>query len=259
MNTFVSQQDGVSRVEHASPLSADFPARRGRACAARAFPLRSVLMTEPTPPTDAADRRPLKSRSYGWVRRFAAALVRAKVTPNGISTFGVVLSLVGFALLFSTARAWLPAWLGLVLAAVCVQGRLICNMMDGLVAVEGGLKSKGGDLFNEIPDRIEDSLFLAGAGIACGHVVLGLVAALLAVFTAYVRAFGASLGQGQDFCGPCAKPHRMFLLTVGLLATAAGSLCKFSGNILEWTLWAIVAGTAITATRRIVRCYRRSP
>ena len=216
-------------------------------------------MADSTPPTDAADRRPLKSRSYAWVRRFAAVLVRAKVTPNGISIFGVVLAIFGFAILWTIARGWLPASLGLLLAAVCVQGRLMCNMMDGLVAVEGGLKSKGGDLFNEIPDRIEDALFLAGAGIACGHVVLGLIASVLAVFTAYVRAFGASLGQGQDFCGPCAKPHRMFLLTVGMLAQAIGALCNFTGNILAWMLTFIAAGTAATAVRRIIRCNRRSP
>ena len=210
------------------------------------------------PNSEAADRRPLKSRSYGWVRRFSSALVRAKISPNGISVFGVVLAIVAFTILWMIARGWIAAWLGLLVAACCVQGRLMCNMLDGLVAVEGGRKSKGGDLFNEIPDRIEDALFLTGAGLACGHLTLGLLASLLAVFTAYVRAFGASLGQGQDFCGPLAKPQRMFFLTVGLLAAAAGSLCNFTGNILAWMLAFIAAGTALTAARRIVRTYRRS-
>ena len=215
-------------------------------------------MAEPTLTPEAADRRPLKSRSYGWVQRFATALVRAKISPNGISVFGVVLSMIAFAILWMIARGWIASWLGLIIAACCVQGRLMCNMMDGLVAVEGGQKSKGGDLFNEIPDRIEDALFLSGAGLACGHFALGLAASVLAVFTAYVRAFGASLGQGQDFCGPLAKPQRMFFLTLGLLAAAAGALCNFTGNILAWTLAAIAAGTALTAARRIVRTYRRS-
>ena len=215
-------------------------------------------MAEPTSNPEAADRRPLKSRSYAWVRQFAAALVRAKITPNGISVFGVVLATIAFVILWMIPRGWIAACLGLFISAACVQGRLMCNMMDGLVAVEGGQKSKGGDLFNEIPDRIEDALFLTGAGLACGHLALGLLAALLAVFTAYVRAFGASLGQGQDFSGPLAKPQRMFFLTVGLLAAAAGSLCHFTGNILAWTLAFIALGTALTATRRIVRTYRRS-
>ena len=216
-------------------------------------------MADPAPPPEAADRRPLKSRSYGWVRQFASALVRAKITPNGISIFGVVLAFLAFAILWMAARGWIAAWLGLIVAVLCVQGRLMCNLLDGLVAVEGGQKSKGGDLFNEIPDRIEDTLFLTGAGIVCGHTALGLVAALLAVFTAYVRAFAASLGQGQDFSGPLAKPQRMFFLSVGLLAAAAGSRCHFTGNILAWTLAFIAGGTALTGARRIVRAYRRSP
>jgi phosphatidylglycerophosphate synthase len=216
-------------------------------------------MDEAVPTPDPADRRPLKTRSHAWVQRFSAALVRAKITPNAISIFGVLLSIIAFAILWMIARGWLAASLGLFIAAVCVQGRLMCNMLDGLVAVEGGQKSKGGDLFNEIPDRIEDALFLSGAGVACGHVALGLVASLLAVFTAYVRAFGASLGQGQDFCGAFAKPQRMFFLTVGLLAAAVGALCNFTVNILAWTLAFIAAGTALTAARRIVRAYRRSP
>lgn len=215
-------------------------------------------MELPEQTSEAADRRPLKSRSYGWVRRLSAALVRAKITPNGISVFGVLLANIAFWILAAVNFLWLPAWLGLLLAAACVQGRLMCNILDGLVAVEGGLKSKGGDLFNEIPDRIEDSLFLTGAGMACGHGALGLVASVLAVFTAYLRAFGASLGQGQDFCGPLAKQQRMFFLTVGLLAAAAGSLFHFTGNILAWMLAFIAAGTAATAARRIVRMYRRS-
>ena len=52
-----------------------------------------------------------------------------------------------------------------------MQLRLLCNMMDGLVAVEGGLKSKAGDLFNEAPDRIEDVilLVLGNADARIGH------------------------------------------------------------------------------------------
>ena len=135
----------------------------------------------------------------------------------------------------------------------------MCNLLDGLVAVEGGQKSKGGDLFNEIPDRIEDSLFLAGTGLACGHIALGLLAAVLAVFTAYVRAFGASLGQGQDFSGPLAKPQRMFLLTLGLVTAAAFDFLRIPVNALWWTLWLLAAGTALTAALRIRRLYAKSP
>ena len=153
------------------------------------------------------------------------------------------------------SRGLIPAGIGLLSAAACVQLRLLCNMLDGLVAVEGGLKSKAGDLFNEAPDRIEDVLLLVSAGIACGHPQLGWCCAPLAVATAYFRAFGASLGLGQNFCGPCAKPHRMAILTVGLLA----SLLPGHQPILQISLWVIAALTAVTAARRIRHIYTKLP
>jgi phosphatidylglycerophosphate synthase len=204
------------------------------------------------------DRRPLKSRSLGWVQALARLLVKLRVKPNAISTAGIGFALAAFGLLACPVRGGLPSWLALLLAAACVQLRLLCNMFDGLVAVEGGLKSKGGDLFNEIPDRIEDVLFLAGAGYASGKVELGWICAVLAVFAPYVRAFGASLGHGQDFCGPCAKPHRMFFLTVGLIAQAVALLADRSWNLLCAALWLIAVLTALTVVRRTVRLYRKS-
>jgi phosphatidylglycerophosphate synthase len=203
------------------------------------------------------DRRPLKSRSLGWVQTLARLLVKLRVRPNHISLAGIGFALLAFGVLHWYQRG-LPAWLALFLAAACVQLRLLCNMFDGLVAVEGGLKSKGGDLFNEIPDRIEDALFLAGAGYASGEITLGWICAVLAVFAAYVRAFGASLGHGQDFCGPGAKPHRMFFLTVGLIAQAVVLLAGQTWNALCVALWLIAALTGLTVIRRTVRLYRKS-
>lgn len=200
----------------------------------------------------------MKSRSLGWVRQLTHVLVKAGIRPNTISLVGIGFAALAFAALYSIGRMNLPTWPMLVLAAICVQARLMCNMMDGLVAIEGGLKSKGGDLFNEIPDRIEDALFLTGAGYACGQVTLGLICALLAVFTAYLRAFGASLGHGQDFGGPCAKPHRMFFLTVGLLLQTLAIFFHRPWNVLAWSLWLIVALTAITAVLRALRMYQKS-
>jgi len=206
----------------------------------------------------ASDRRPLKSRSLGWVQALAHGLVKAKITPNSISATGVVFAVIAAALMITGERIGIPVWVSLFIAALCVQARLMCNLLDGLVAVEGGLKSKGGDLFNEIPDRIEDPLFLAGAGYACGCPTAGWLCAALALFTAYLRAFGASLGQGQDFGGPCAKPQRMALLTAALMVQGAMLLFRQPWNILEWMLWVIAGLTALTSFLRIGRMYQKS-
>lgn len=198
-----------------------------------------------------SDRRPLKTRSQPWAQYLATTLASRRVPPNAISIAGIVISMVGATVLGTGASHGMPIPMVLLVAAGCVQARLLCNMMDGLVAVEGGLKSKSGDLFNELPDRIEDTAFLVGAGHAVGQVELGWMCAALALLTAYIRALGASLGQGNDFSGPSAKPHRMFLLTVGCL----GGIIFHP--VLLWIMWLICFATAITVLRRTMRLYRR--
>jgi phosphatidylglycerophosphate synthase len=166
---------------------------------------------------------------------------------------GIGFAVLGGALLASLRPGWVPAWLAFTGAAACIQLRLLCNMLDGLVAVEGGVKGKAGDLFNELPDRVEDSVLLVGAGWAAGNVQLGWLCAALALLTAYIRALGASLGQPQDFSGPGAKPQRMFLLTAGCLAALVYPAA------LAWALWLTASATLLTAARRSVRLYRRLP
>ncbi len=199
-------------------------------------------------------RRPLRSRNSRWAPVLALRLARAGVTANVISVAGVVFAAAGGAAFALASSGW--AWL---VGAAFVQLRLVCNLLDGLVAVEGGRKGKAGDLFNEVPDRFADTLFLACAGHGAGFPVLGWVCAALAIFTAYVRAFGASLGKGQDFCGPCAKPHRMFLLTVTSLAVFGCWLAGVVCDVARYGLLTIAVLTALTAARRIARLYRLLP
>lgn len=206
-------------------------------------------------PLDDSARRPLKSRTTAWARVLSGALVQRKVSPNTISLAGIGFAVLGAAALVLMAKGWVPPTLGLLAGAAGVQLRLLCNMLDGLVAVEGGLKTKAGDLFNEAPDRIEDVLLLVAAGMACGQPQLGWCCATLALTTAYLRAFGASHGFGQDFCGPCAKPHRMFILTVGLLL----SVLRLNFPILLIALQIIAVLTAVTVARRLYHIYSKLP
>lgn len=70
---------------------------------------------------------------------------------------------------------------------VCITGRLLCNLFDGMVAIEGGKRSENGDLFNDIPDRFSDVLLLVPAGYIAGGwgIELAWLAAILAIMTAY--------------------------------------------------------------------------
>jgi len=140
------------------------------------------------------------------------------------------------------------------LAAVGIQARLLCNLFDGMVAVEGGLKTRSGDIYNELPDRFADWAVLLGAGYAAGAglhgVVLGWAASLLAVLTAYVRALGASARASQHFEGPMAKQHRMALVTAAALISAGIAAAGKPWPVMQWTLWIVIIGSAATVVRR---------
>ena len=224
-------------------------------------------------------RRELRTRGARWPRAIARALASVRVTPNLVSIASLVLAAMAawafyragryplrsdnvFIFIGDRARRWrtYAAW-WLVLGAAGIQLRLLCNLLDGLLAIEGGLKTKTGELFNEIPDRIADALILAGAGYALGRAgwgpALGWSAAALALFTAYIRVLGGSLGLAQDFSGPMAKQHRMFVLTMGALIAAMEIAIRGRMTALWIALVIIVAGAALTAALRTARIARQ--
>jgi len=212
--------------------------------------------TDPISP----DRRPIKTRSAWWAQAIARGLVRLGVSPNQVSVASIAFALIGAVLLICEARGSASV-LPLIITAVCIQLRLLANMLDGLIAVEGGRQTKTGELYNEIPDRIADVAFLAAAGYASHHgewgVALGWSASVLAVITAYIRAIGARRGHPQDFCGPQAKPHRMFLLTVACILAFVEKLAGLPPVILFIFLIVINLGTLLTCVRRTVRLARQ--
>lgn len=192
-----------------------------------------------------ANRRPIAARGSGWAQSLAAALARSAVTPNQISVASAVFAGIGAVLL-----AWWTNWAGLLLCAVCIQLRLVCNLIDGMVAVEGGKQSPLGKIYNEFPDRIADSLLIVALGYACSQPWLGWLGALLAALTAYVRVFGGALGFDQDFRGPLAKQQRMAVLTVACIAGAAETFWHADRYALLAAAAVIAAGSLLTCVAR---------
>lgn len=214
--------------------------------------------------TDA--RRPLKSRGTAWARAAASGLARWGATPDLISASSLAFAALGFAAFWASAEAEGAARAGwLLLAGLTIQLRLLANMLDGMVAVEHGRGGALGPVWNELPDRLADALFLVGAGYALRIYdpafgpALGWAAAVLAVLTAYVRELGRALTGVSDFAGPGAKPHRMALLTAGciLSAVAALTLPDWDRAVLWLALAAVAALTAVTVVRRTARLAAR--
>lgn len=204
------------------------------------------------------NRRPISARNTRWAAAVARWLTGIGCTPNQISLFSVVGGVaagIGF-ILSARNEGWTRAAYFL-LSGAGIQFRLLCNLFDGMVAVEGGLKTKSGEIFNELPDRLADWVVLLGAGYAAGAggngVALGWAAALLAILTAYVRALGAAAGAGQQFLGPMAKQHRMALMTTTAVASAIVALFHREFPLMEFALWILIMGTILTVVRRTLR------
>ncbi len=190
-------------------------------------------------------RRPLASRNTKMAERLSTWLTKRNVTPNHISQASMVFA----------AIAGLSFWLSLdhrlwlILAAIGIQLRLLCNLMDGMVAVEGGKGSPTGAYWNEVPDRFSDAFILVGVGYAAGAPALGWAATAGAIMTAYLREAASAQGMNADFSGPMAKPQRMALATI---AAVIALFLPFLGslNSLEIALWVMIIGIIATIWRR---------
>lgn len=208
-----------------------------------------------------AERRPLASRDLQIFQRAAAWLIAGGVPANAVSLCSIVFAAVASLCLVGTA--WTHGGsvrLLFVLSALFVQARLLANLLDGMVAVGSGQASPVGELYNEVPDRVADALILIGAGFAAGGTpALGYFAAIVAIFVAYVRALGGSVGVHALFTGPMAKPQRMATITAACLYCTCVPAAWFGGfassalTAVDLALGIVVAGGVLTAMRRLHR------
>ena len=205
-----------------------------------------------------AERRPIATRETGWARALAAAVARTGLTANAISVLGAAFAVAACgAFLLSAGAAW-RGWL--VVAALGIQLRLLCNMLDGMVAVEHGRATPVGALYNDVPDRVADTVILVGAGYALAAggwtPALGWACAVMALFTAFVRVLGGALGTPQFFVGPQSKSQRMAVLTGGALLAAAMPSVARAGQVITLALAVILVGSTVTVVRRTLRIAR---
>lgn len=202
-------------------------------------------MTSPA----SGDRRELRVRGAAWAQAIARWLAARGISPNQISVLSIAFAAAGALALWAGGGWWLLA------AAACIQGRLLCNLFDGMVAVEHGRQTALGAVYNEFPDRIADSLLIVAAGYAAGWPALGWFGALAAALTAYVRVFGAACGFGHDFRGPMAKQHRMALLTAAcVLQPLVPAPWPLQGAVGLIALGSVL--TCATRTRALARRLR---
>ena len=203
-------------------------------------------------------RRPIKSRDTNLARRGARFFAEIGISPNMISVVSIAfagIALWGFIYSHRGNNEWL-----LLIAVFGIQMRLLCNLFDGMVAVEYDKTTPMGEVYNDFPDRIADILIIMGVGyyaqLNSYAVEMAWVCSLLAVLTAYIRVLGDSIGTPSFFVGPMAKPHRMFLITIASLLECFLPLTHMKTlekPYLYYSLWILITGTLLTCINRLLK------
>ncbi len=191
-------------------------------------------------------------RGYLWVIEPAADwLVRRRVHPNTITTFGTVCMVVA-GIIFGMGHIRTAGWfLGIT---------ALFDVLDGTVARRTGRSSKFGAFYDSTLDRVSDGVLLGGLVVfyatSPGHqsetmlivTLLGLVGTFL---TSYTRARAEGLGLDAHV-GLLQRPERITLLSApqALFGLALhGWVLAFIVTLLSVTAW-------ITAVQRMLYVYR---
>ncbi len=199
------------------------------------------------------NRRDLKSRQTSWAVSITQAIAKTRITPNQISMMSLVMSIISmYAFLFSDKHKYL-----LLIAALFIQMRLLCNLFDGMIAIEYKKKSTLGGIYNDLPDRFADALIILGLSFTTQQmpyaIYIGWIGVFFSTMTAYIRVLGLSLGTKAYFNGPMAKQQRMFFCTVSAILEYVFFLANINIPLMYYALCLISIGAVVTCFNRLYK------
>ncbi len=179
---------------------------------------------------------------YKVINPFIEVLIKAGVSPNTITTTGLILNFVAAIVLIIGAETGARgdhSYVGWAGAIILFAG--IFDMMDGRLARLGKMESKFGALYDSVLDRYSEMLMFLGI---CYYLVshdyflssvLAFIAMIGSIMVSYTRARAEGLGVDCGI-GWMQRPERILL--VGISAIACGITSYFMGpdNILLFSL-----------------------
>jgi phosphatidylglycerophosphate synthase len=190
-------------------------------------------------------RRPIADSLRKTAHLAVRLCIRLNIHPDAISYLSIVSAALAGACFFFAGR-W-PVLL-LVGPAFCYL-RLWCNMLDGMVALQGGKASWRGEILNDLPDRISDVLIFVGLAHSTYCLPLGAYwAAIMALLIAYVGVSGQAVGVQREFSGIMSKPWRMVVVHLGAWATwvvlwQKGANVQFASlTVMDWANGVVLVG-----------------
>ena len=171
----------------------------------------------------------------------ARVLVRLGATPNWLTFFGLVVALVGVAIVLLGEQFW---------GAVVMAFGVVVDAFDGAVARLRGSSGPFGAFYDSVTDRVSDAaLFGAAAWLVREDPLLfgvAIVAMGAAQLTSYTRAKAESLGWDATV-GIIERPERVIIL-----------IASIGFGFLPIALWVLALGGLITVGQRMVAVVRQA-
>jgi len=214
-------------------------------------------------------RDALQMGIYAVINPFVRMLIRMGVTPNMVTTIGLLGNLASAGIFVWAA---LTAWPGemhyglVILAGAVTIIFSLFDMLDGQVARLGNMTSRFGALYDSVLDRYCELLTLGGIAyymICTGYVwgaLITFMALIGSVMVSYVRARAEGLGI-ECKVGFMQRPERVVVTSVGALATGiTGTLAdpaKFDAMYILIVAMGVIAVLAnVTAFARVAHCHK---
>ena len=184
-------------------------------------------------------------------------LVKKGVSPNAITTFGTVATIIGGGF-YARGHIMLAGWI--------VGLSAICDLIDGAVARKSGRSSVFGAFYDSTLDRVADGVVLGGLTLFFARngvhhaipdymstpmvsvLLLGILGSFL---TSYTRARAEGLGIDAQV-GMLPRPDRIILLS----APQAFFSLAFDGWVLMGICVLLTVTAWITVIQRMLFVYR---
>ena len=206
----------------------------------------------------------LQQLIYKIINPVVKGLIKMGVTPNVITTTGLVLNIVAAALFIYAgylARGESLFYVGAGGGVVLFAG--LFDMLDGRVARMGNKVSRFGAFYDSVLDRYSELFTLFGLFfflVLQGYVawaIVAFVALIGSIMVSYVRARAEGLGL-ECKVGLMQRPERVVLTSLGALFCGIFGDCTAFDPILILALpLALIALLAnVTAFVRVAHCYR---
>jgi CDP-diacylglycerol--glycerol-3-phosphate 3-phosphatidyltransferase len=197
----------------------------------------------------------LKATYTTGARRLASrsitGLTRTRITPNALTTAGVVLcALASVLVYFEYRNELLFFWSG---AVVFVIGSIL-DILDGALARAGGKTTPFGAFVDSTTDRISEAFMLGAIALVLtrdgNELGVGLTVAAIAgsFLVSYARARAEALGLRGDV-GIGSRAERVVVITAGLVLAPWG--------VLPWAIGVLAATAWFTVLQRILHVRRQ--